>query len=71
MSGFNGFPPEVVTFFQELQRNNNKTWFEAHKSDYQKYVLEPAQGFIEQMGARLEQLSRDIHAEPRVNRSIQ
>ena len=70
MSGFNGFPPQAVTFFQELQRNNNKTWFEAHKSDYQKYVMEPAQDFIEQMGARLEQLSPGIHAEPRVNRSI-
>jgi uncharacterized protein (TIGR02453 family) len=70
MSGFNGFPPGAVTFFQELDRNNNKPWFEAHKSDYQKYVLEPAQEFIEQMGARLEQLSPGIHAEPRVNRSI-
>jgi uncharacterized protein (DUF2461 family) len=69
MSGFNGFPPGAVTFFQELDRNN-KPWFEAHKSDYQKYVLEPAQEFIEQMGARLEQLSPGIHAEPRVNRSI-
>jgi uncharacterized protein (TIGR02453 family) len=70
MSGFNGFPPGAVTFFQELQKNNNKPWFEAHKSDYQKYVLEPAQEFIEQIGARLEQLSPGIHAEPRVNRSI-
>lgn len=70
MSGFNGFPPEAVTFFQDLQRNNNKPWFEDHKPEYQKYVLEPAQEFIEQMGARLEQLSPGIHTIPRVNRSI-
>ena len=70
MSEFNGFPPEAVTFFHELKKNNNKTWFEAHKSDYQEHVLEPAQRFIEQMRARLEQLSPGIHAEPRVNRSI-
>jgi uncharacterized protein (TIGR02453 family) len=70
MSGFNGFPPQAVAFFQELKLNSNKSWFDAHKSEYQEYVLEPAQRFIEQMGARLEQLSPGIHAEPRVNRSI-
>jgi uncharacterized protein (TIGR02453 family) len=70
MAGFNGFPPEAVTFFQELQNNNNKTWFDAHKPDYQKYVMEPAQEFIEEMGLRLKQVSPGIHAEPRVNRSI-
>jgi uncharacterized protein (TIGR02453 family) len=70
MAGFNGFPPEAVTFFQGLQNNNNKTWFEARKPDYQKFVLEPAQEFIEEMGVRLKQLSPGIHADPRVNRSI-
>ena len=70
MSGFDGFPPAAVTFFKQLQNNNNKTWFDAHKPDYQMYVIEPAQGFIEEMGAKLKQLSPGIHAEPRVNRSI-
>ena len=70
MPGFDGFPPEAVTFFMQLQNNNNKPWFDAHKPDYQKYVMEPAQGFIEEMGAKLKQLSPGIHAEPRVNRSI-
>ena len=70
MPGFDGFPPAAVTFFVQLQDNNNKHWFDAHKPDYQKYVMEPAQGFIEEMGAKLKQLSPGIHAEPRVNRSI-
>ena len=70
MSGFNGFPQEAVTFFQDLKVNNNKTWFDAHKTDYQNYVMEPAQAFIEEMGVRLKQLSPGVHAEPRVNKSI-
>lgn len=70
MLAFNGFPREAVTFFQNLKLNNNKTWFEAHKPDYQNNVLEPAQAFIEEMGARLKQLSPGIHADPRVNKSI-
>jgi uncharacterized protein (TIGR02453 family) len=70
MSAFNGFPQEAVIFFQDLQKNNNKTWFEAHKADYQKYAMEPAQDFIEEMGARLKRLSPGIHADPRINKSI-
>ena len=70
MLAFNGFPREAVTFFQNLKLNNNKTWFEAHKPDYQKYVMEPAQAFIEEMEARLKQLSPGIHADPRINKSI-
>ena len=70
MPGFNGFPPEAVTFFKQLKDNNNKPWFDAHKPDYQEYVMAPTQEFIEEMGLKLGQLSPGIHAEPRVNRSI-
>ena len=70
MPGFNGFPPETVTFFTQLKEDNNKPWFDAHKPDYQKYVMEPTQEFIEEMGLKLKQLSPGIHAEPRVNKSI-
>ena len=70
MSGFNGFPPEAVTFFKELRENNNKTWFEVHNPDFQQFVLEPAQDFILEMGSKLKKLSPGIHAEPRVNKSI-
>jgi uncharacterized protein (DUF2461 family) len=34
MSGFNGFPPQAVAFFQELKLNSNKSWFDAHKTVY-------------------------------------
>jgi uncharacterized protein (TIGR02453 family) len=70
MGSFTGFPMEAVSFFQQLKLNNNKTWFETHKADYQNYVMEPAQAFIEDMGGKLAKLSPGIHAEPRVNRSI-
>lgn len=70
MADFTGFPPEAVKFFKGLKENNNKTWFEARKSDYQKFVLEPAQDFIVEIGSLLKNLSPGIHAEPRVNKSI-
>ena len=45
MTGFSGFPKETVTFFQELKNNNNKPWFEVHKPDYLKHIMEPAQSW--------------------------
>lgn len=70
MSGFQGFPKEAVTFFQELRANNKKTWFEAYEPDYRKYVVEPAGKYVVDMVEKLQHLSPGVHAEPRVNRSI-
>ncbi len=70
MNGFKGFPKECVDFYLELAKNNNKTWFDDHKSDYEKYVMDPAKDFVYSMGILLKKLSQDITADPRVNKSI-
>jgi len=35
------FNPRGVIFLTELAANNNKEWFMAHQSEYQKYLLDP------------------------------
>lgn len=40
---FDGFSLETLKFLSELRENNNKEWFETHKQEYQKYLLEPLQ----------------------------
>jgi uncharacterized protein (TIGR02453 family) len=67
---FNGFSPEALKFFTELKVNNNKPWFEAHKPDYQAYILEPARAFVLALGEKLFELSPNVMADPRVNKSI-
>lgn len=67
---FSGFSKQTVEFYTQLKKNNNKSWFEEHKSDYETYVMTPARDFVVAMGDRLEQLSPRIHADPRVNKSI-
>ena len=69
-STFNGFPKKGLTFFKNLAANNNKTWFEEHRSDYDKYVLDPARDFILDMGRRLKKIAPDVNADPRVNKSL-
>ncbi len=67
---FNGFPKECVEFYEGLNRNNSKAWFDKHKDDYENFVLTPARDFVVEMGKHLRKLSPGIHADPRVNKSL-
>lgn len=46
---FEGFPVESIQFFKKLKRNNNREWFNAHRSDYEQFVLFPMRCFIASM----------------------
>ncbi len=43
---FSGFPKEGITFLQRLKKNNNRTWFERHKNEYENFVKLPMQSLI-------------------------
>ena len=43
---FDGFPKQGVLFLKRLKRNNDRAWFEAHKSDYEQLVKLPMQTLI-------------------------
>jgi uncharacterized protein (TIGR02453 family) len=67
---FKGFSEKTVKFFQELTANNNREWFAAQRSDYDEYVLRPAQLFVIAMGKRLQRLTPGITANPRTDGSL-
>ncbi len=67
---FQGFPPEALKFLRGIERNNDREWFQAHRDDYEGHLLEPARDLVVDLGARLRRLSKDVHAEPQVDRSI-
>jgi uncharacterized protein (TIGR02453 family) len=64
---FEGFAPELLTFLDELGRNNSRDWFHAHRDQYETVLLEPARDFVEAMG---EKLGPEFNADPRVGGSI-
>ncbi len=68
--GFNGFPKECVDFYTELRNNNNKIWFDAHKPDFEKFVMEPARLFVMDMGMALREISPGVIADSRYSKSI-
>jgi uncharacterized protein (TIGR02453 family) len=69
-SAFQGFPRESVAFYTQLASNNNKEWFQEHKSEFDRFVMEPARDFVADMGNLLREISPGIVADPRLDRSI-
>jgi len=67
---FTGFAQQTVTWLKDLKKNNSKDWFSAHRADYDEFVMTPARAFVVAMGQRLQKLSPNIIAVPKVNRSI-
>ena len=67
---FQGFSTRTIQFFNDLSDNNNRGWFNSHKSDYEDHVIAPARDFVLSMGERLRALSPAVVADPRVNKSI-
>ena len=56
------FDPSFLEFFKSLARNNNRDWFNEHKSDYKKNVVEPLCVFIDEMAPRLNKISKNFNA---------
>lgn len=64
---FNGFPRQVLSFFEELSQNNNREWFQEHKERYQDWIQHPAQAFVLALGENLKLLSNGIEYDLRTS----
>ena len=67
---FDGFARETLRFLAGIRAHNEKSWFEAHRADYQQAFLAPAVSFAEALAPRLRKIEPEIAVEPRVNGSI-
>jgi len=66
---FPGFPAQGLQFLENLARNNEREWFQAHKEDYLQHVLAPAQEFVFALGERLKSISGGISYDTRTGGS--
>lgn len=67
---FAGFPDQTQEFLADLSTHNTKEWFDAHRSAYEQFYLEPARAFVVAAGEALRAVAPAINAEPKVNGSI-
>src|SRR5215467_2632883 len=65
MTGFGGFRPAAFRFLRDLSRNNEKTWFEAHRDVYEGEVRDPMRRLVETVDARLGGIAPEIIGDPK------
>jgi uncharacterized protein (TIGR02453 family) len=70
MSSFAGFSEETFRFLEDLGRNNDKQWFEAHRADYEHHVKQPGLAFIDAIGPMLARFSPNVRPVARVGGSM-
>jgi uncharacterized protein (TIGR02453 family) len=68
---FTGYSKQTIAFFNNLEVNNSKQWFESNRDIYENHVLPEAQNFVSEIGKRLQkEISSDITAIPKIDKSI-
>ena len=59
------FEAETLGFLRDLQRHNDRAWFDQNKDRYARFVKEPLLEFIGDAGPELRSISRTLVADPR------
>ncbi len=67
---FSGFSKKTLPFLESIRKNNSKEWFELHRDEYEKYILEPSRAFVEEFGEHLMALEPTINFSPKINKSL-
>lgn len=69
MERFTGWPPSALDWFRELEQNNNREWFQAHRKSYDEAVRGPLEALLEELreefgDAKVTRPNRDIRFSP-------
>jgi uncharacterized protein (TIGR02453 family) len=64
-SGYAGFPVEAMTFFRDLEKNNNREWFQARKPVYEANVRAPMEELVTAINQEMVRFAPDYMVEPR------
>lgn len=67
---FNGFSPETLDFLKALAANNDKSWFEAHREDYQRCLLGPLRHLVVELGEFMLTIDPHFEITPAINKTI-
>lgn len=68
--GFRGFSKTTFKFFNDLENNNTREWFEDNRTVFEENVMNPAQEYVMAMGELLNPMCSKIVANPKVDKSI-
>jgi uncharacterized protein (TIGR02453 family) len=61
---FTGFRPEAIQFLADLAENNDRSWFQPRKGEYERLLKEPLEALIGSLAARFEARGIPLRADP-------
>lgn len=67
---FKGFSPRAFQFLRDIKSHNDKTWFEAHRGDYDQYLLQPLRNLVTDLGDFMLGIDLSFEIAPAVNKTI-
>ncbi len=67
---FTGYCSETLKFLKSIEKNNNKQWYEKHKMDYEKYVLEPTRNLVNELSDFMLDIDPRFEVAPSINKTI-
>ncbi len=63
-STFTGFRPEAVQFLADLTANNERTWFQPRKAEYEELLKEPLEALVAALAVEFEARDLPLRADP-------
>lgn len=60
----NFFSKDFIEFMSELEKNNNRDWFTANKSRYEKFVKVPFENFVQHMIYKFQEIDENLMITP-------
>lgn len=70
MSDYPGLPRGTFDFLRDLQQNNDRAWFEAHRADYEAHWLAPGLDLIAALAPLCDGMRPRLIAVPKLNQSL-
>lgn len=65
MTKFPGFSPKALTFFRQLEKNNDRDWFGANKQTFVEFVEQPMVELVGIVGEAMRSFAGDYVREPK------
>ena len=64
---FAGFSPDAIQFLADLAQNNERSWFQPRKADYERLLKDPMEQLVVAMAERFEARGIPLVADPKTS----
>ncbi len=67
---FQGFPREAFSFLKNLKQHNDKPWFDAHRGEYEQYLLQPLRDLVTDLADFMLGIDLSFEVTPAIGKTI-